>query len=133
MKVDRVTHPVRPMTARSHRKSAAVAEDVAPRDAVELASLPLRDGKVTGKRNALHAATASSVAAAAGPAAAVGVSGGLKTGFVDSYLTPSNVLTRARALAAKYPDLVELVVRPYQTHGYDGTNEDLRGPAPLYY
>ncbi len=58
---------------------------------------------------------------------------GFQSGFVTGYLEPSEVESRARALAERYPDLVELVERPYQTEGYDGSREDLQGPARLYY
>ena len=52
---------------------------------------------------------------------------------VDHYLTPSEILKRCQDLAKKYPDRVELVMRDYKTSGYDGKNQDLQGPAPLYY
>lgn len=77
--------------------------------------------------------TAANAAAAAGPVVGSALLAGLKTGFVTGYMSPGEVHEWAQGLARRYPDLVELVERPYQTDGYNGKREDLRGPAPLYY
>lgn len=61
------------------------------------------------------------------------VAAGLQTGFVKGYVTPAQVYARCQQLARRYPDLVDLVERPYQSPGYDGKDAALRGPAPLYY
>lgn len=93
-------------------------------------------GTATLSAVAAEATTTSTTAVvgiAAGSAVAAGVFAGLKAGFVQGYMPPTEVLQRARDLARIRPDLVELVERPYQTHGYDGKREDLRGPAPLWY
>lgn len=78
-------------------------------------------------------ATGQSVAAAAGPLAAQAIFAGLQTGFVKDYIDPQATLQQCRELAAKYPNLVELVELPLKSHGYDGKRTDLKGPAPLYY
>jgi hypothetical protein len=61
------------------------------------------------------------------------VAAGLQTGFVTGYVSPAEVYTRCQELARKYPDLVDMVERDYKTSGYDGQNQELRGPASLYY
>lgn len=40
------------------------------------------------------------------------------TGFVDHYLTPTDLYQRIHQLAADYPRLAEIVELPYQTNGY---------------
>lgn len=76
---------------------------------------------------------AATAAAAAGPVVGAVMLAGLKTGFVQKYMSPKEVHEWAKGLEERYPDLVELVERPYRTEGYDGQRVDLRGPAPLYY
>lgn len=41
--------------------------------------------------------------------------------FIDSYMTPADVNERMDRLAAQYPDLVEVIELPNQTHGYNRT------------
>jgi hypothetical protein len=77
--------------------------------------------------------TAQAVGAAGGAGLAQAVFSGLKTGFVKGYIDPQATLQQCRELAAKYPDLVDLVELPIHSHGYDGKREDIRGAAPLYY
>jgi hypothetical protein len=95
----------------------------------KISSKVLKDiaGKTAG------VATGQSVAAAAGPLAAQAIFAGLQTGFVKDYIDPQATLQQCRELAAKYPNLVELVELPLKSHGYDGKRTDLKGPAPLYY
>ncbi|MCE7870508.1 hypothetical protein DYH09_09050, partial [bacterium CPR1] len=112
----------------SSRPGAACAPPSEPADAVSLSgaahpSAPPRGADVL----------APTVAAAAGPVVGAGLLAGLKTGFVNGYMSPSEVYQWAQDLSRRYPDLVELVERPYQTDGYDGKKSELRGPAPLYY
>lgn len=78
-------------------------------------------------------AAGASLGAIAGAPVAQAVFEGLKTGFVTSYMDPQTVRAKCEELAAKYPDLVDLVDTRFLSHGYDGKREDLRGPAPLYY
>lgn len=124
---------IRPLShslpSRPRAACAGAAPSEASLDAVTLSAgappTPLRPDTT-----ALQAGTA---AAAAGPVVGAALLAGLKTGFVQGYMTPSEVYSWAQGLARRYPDLVELVERPYQTRGYDGQEADLQGPAPLYY
>lgn len=78
-------------------------------------------------------ATGSACAAASGAPIAQAIFEGLKTGFVSGYMDPQAIRSRCQELVKKYPDLVELIDTPFKSHGYDGKQEHLRGPAPLYY
>lgn len=78
-------------------------------------------------------AAGQAVGGAIGAVAAKAIFDGLKTGFVKGYVDPTATLEQCKALAAKYPDLVELVELPIKSHGYDGKRADLRGQAPFYY
>jgi hypothetical protein len=52
-----------------------------------------------------------------------------QTGFVDQYLDAAQVAARMQALAADFPALCHLSSLPYATHGYDGSEASLAGPA----
>ncbi|HWM25471.1 MAG TPA: M14 family zinc carboxypeptidase [Chthoniobacterales bacterium] len=52
-----------------------------------------------------------------------------QTGFVDQYLDAAQVATRMQALAAEFPALCHLSNLPHATHGYDGSEASLAGPA----
>jgi len=52
-----------------------------------------------------------------------------QTGFVDQYLDAAQVAARMQALAADFPTLCHLSTLPYATHGYDGSEASLVGPA----
>lgn len=41
--------------------------------------------------------------------------------FIDSYMTPDDINERMDRLASQYPDLVEIIELPNQTHGYNRT------------
>jgi hypothetical protein len=84
-------------------------------------------------RKSIGVVAAQAVGAAAGPLAAQAIFQGLQTGFVKDYIDPQATLQQCRDLAAKYPDLVELVELPIRSHGYDGKRSDIKGSAPLYY
>lgn len=116
--------PLRPRPA-----CASAAPASAPPDTVTLSG-GVKAPAVRPDTSALQAATAAAVA---GPVVGAALLAGLKTGFVQGYMTPSEVHAWAQGLARRYPDLVELVERPYQTRGYDGKKSELQGPAPLYY
>lgn len=87
----------------------------------------------TVARRSLAAAAAQAAGATAGPLAAHAIFTGLQTGFVKEYIDPQATLKMAQDLAAKYPDLVEVVISDARSHGYDGKNAQIKGPAPLYY
>ena len=46
---------------------------------------------------------------------------GYQHDFIDSYLTPADIDERIDRLASQYPDLVEVIELPNQTHGYNRT------------
>lgn len=128
--------PLAPATLALHVPRARTARAVAA--SRHEAAAPLDRVAVSRETAATPAvaiadATPGAIACAAGSAVAAGLFQGIKTGFVTGYLDPSAALARARALAAKYPNLCQVVERPYKTDGYDGKRADLRGPAPLYY
>ena len=52
-----------------------------------------------------------------------------QTGFVDQYLDAAQVAARMQALAADFPALCHLTTLPHPTHGYDGSEASLAGPA----
>ena len=79
------------------------------------------------------ASVGQAIGGGVGAVAARAIFDGLQTGFVKGYVDPQATLEQCKALAAKYPDLVELVELPIQSHGYDGKRADLRGPVPLSY
>jgi len=56
-----------------------------------------------------------------------------KSGFVTDFVDGKQVDDKMLELAKAYPDLVSIVTRDYQTSGYDGKIQELRGPAPLRY
>lgn len=117
----------------------ALVETPSASDQVSLSSLSapratLSTPTLTELADKAAITTASqSVAATAGPLVAGAVFEGLKTGFVTDYIDPTATLQQAKALAAKYPDLVDFVELPLRSHGYDGKRTDLQGPAPFYY
>lgn len=98
-----------------------------------------RAKKISGKKTKAQASktlamsAAQAAGAAAGPLAAQAIFTGLQTGFVKEYIDPQATLQMAKDLAAKYPDLVEVVESTTRSHGYDGKKADIKGPAPLYY
>ena len=47
--------------------------------------------------------------------------GGYQHDFIDSYMTPAEIDERMDRLAEQYPDLVEIIELPHQTHGYART------------
>lgn len=65
-------------------------------------------------------------------AAGVAVASTFKTGFVKGFLDPKAVLESCQKLAADFPELVEIIPYKDKTHGYDGKNKEVQGPAPLY-
>ena len=83
----------------------------------------------TTKLASLTAAVNSSLHSAT----AIPMSQAFKSGFVDSYLTPKTITEKTQALAAKFPDLVEIIDTGLDTHGYDGKNKEVRGPSDLVY
>ncbi|WP_109474323.1 M14 family zinc carboxypeptidase [Ornithinimicrobium cavernae] len=46
---------------------------------------------------------------------------GYQQDFIDSYMTPADVNERMDRLVQQYPDLVEVIELPHQTHGYSRT------------
>ncbi|MCK0112626.1 cell wall-binding repeat-containing protein [Ornithinimicrobium sp. F0845] len=46
---------------------------------------------------------------------------GYQQDFIDAYLTPSEINERIDRLAEQYPDLVDVIELPHQTHGYNRT------------
>jgi hypothetical protein len=56
-----------------------------------------------------------------------------KSGFIDDYLDAEQVDEKVLELSEKFPELVEVHTRDYETSGYDGKEKDLQGPAPLRY
>ncbi|USQ81441.1 cell wall-binding repeat-containing protein [Ornithinimicrobium faecis] len=46
---------------------------------------------------------------------------GYQQDFIDSYLTPADINERMDRLASQYPELVEIIELPNQTHGYNRT------------
>lgn len=82
---------------------------------------------------ASHSGPPSSALAQQGLVTGAAVAGSMVTGFVQGYLTPSEIYQRCQEMARKFPDLVEMVERDYKTHGYDGKNAEVQGPASLYY
>jgi hypothetical protein len=139
MKIQRLAgtvHLPRPMGAPSSKDASGPSDRVTLGRVDAERSADVSDGPAgipDAAARVTVAATASAVGVAAGSAVAAGVYQGLKAGFVTGYMPPSDVLQRARDLQKRYPDLVEIVERPYQTHGYDGHRADLRGPASLWY
>lgn len=123
--------------AKSRDLSAKGAEavPVAPQDQVVLSEV--RPTTSTPKTEAVVRAAANSavqVAAGAVPGPlAQPTSEAFKTGFVDDYLTPAQIRERCESLQKQYPDLVQLVETGIKTHGYDGKNKDVQGPADLFY
>lgn len=127
-------HRPQPSAADAAEAPEVASDQVSLSSPASLSKPSLSSEKLSaiGTRAAVVTSTAS-VAAAAGPAVAQAVFEGLKTGFVKEYIDPNATLEQAKALAAKYPDLVELVELPLRSHGYDGKRTDLHGPAPFYY
>lgn len=66
-------------------------------------------------------------------ATAIPLSSAFKSGFVTEYLTPKTITEQTQALAAEFPDLVEIIDTGLDTHGYDGKNKAVQGPADLVY
>ncbi|HEY3485674.1 MAG TPA: hypothetical protein VGK49_09830, partial [Ilumatobacteraceae bacterium] len=52
------------------------------------------------------------------------------TGFITSYLTPTELYDRIHALAAEFPDIAEVVELPYKTNGYRRKAQALLDPPP---
>ncbi|NLG21872.1 MAG: hypothetical protein GX555_10665 [Actinomycetales bacterium] len=46
---------------------------------------------------------------------------GYQSDFIDAYLTPADIDERIDRLATQYPDLVDVIELPHQTHGYNRT------------
>lgn len=129
-------------TASPAPPASGASEAVAFSDSVNLGAVSSVMGASNGGTLASLVATAEAsvgalagqaAGAAAGPLAAQAIFEGLKTGFVKDYVDPAATLQQCKELAAKYPDLVELVELPFQSHGYDGKRTDLQGPASFYY
>lgn len=53
----------------------------------------------------------------------------LQSGFITSYLTPTELYDRIKALADEFPDISEIVELPYRTNGYRRTAQALLGTA----
>ena len=75
----------------------------------------------------------SALESALPPTLSAGISASFQSGFVDTYLTPQSIQERTRALAAEFPDLVQVIDTGFDTHGYDGSNKAVRGPSDLVY
>jgi len=54
-------------------------------------------------------------------------------GFVEGYLTPSEIEVRVNSLAEEFPNLLEVIDTGIDSHGYDGKNPDIQGPEDLVY
>ncbi|RIV41508.1 M14 family metallopeptidase [Micromonospora radicis] len=54
---------------------------------------------------------------------------GYQKDFVNSYLTPTELYDRIKALAAQYPKISEIVELPYQTNGYRRKAQAVLGSA----
>ncbi|MFA9431975.1 M14 family metallopeptidase [Egicoccus sp. AB-alg2] len=54
---------------------------------------------------------------------------GYEEGFINSYLTPTELYERIHALAAEYPELSEIVELPHKTNGYRRHAQALLGSA----
>ena len=115
------------------------SETTVSADGVSLSSTATMKAKKSSKATTaiaegqLASAAANAAAATAGPLSAQAIFEGLKTGFIKEYIDPQATYQMAKDLAAKYPDLVELVEMPVRSHGYDGKKADIKGSAPLYY
>ncbi len=60
-------------------------------------------------------------------------SSAFKSGFVTDFVDSKMVEDKVQKLADTYPDLVCVIDRDEKTAGYDGTKEELNGPAKLGY
>jgi hypothetical protein len=104
-------------------------------DQVQLSARSTNAAAQSQAIQAQQAGRAATAAAAAnsGPLVGPALYEGLKTGFVDGYMNPKEILERCQQLADKYPNLVEIVESEQQTSGYDGKNAEVRGPGKQYY
>lgn len=106
-----------------------------PHDQVALTRLSAATSAPKSKAMA-QAATDSAVQVAVGAVPgplAQPTAEAFKSGFVDDYLTPAQIRERCESLQKEYPNLVQLVETGIKTHGYDGKNKDVQGPADLFY
>lgn len=119
------------------KRTAEPQRFVPPEDRISLSGSavpsPTASAVVATATEGLATVAAASAAASSGAVVAQAVFAGLQTGFIKDYIDPQATLAQCKELAARYPDLVELVELPQRSHGYDGKRADLHGSSPLYY